>query len=75
LRAAISIEREAGMTKELHCRDVGPDCDAVVTAENEEEILAQVAEHSKSVHGMSEEQVKDPLFVAHVREQIHEQAR
>jgi predicted small metal-binding protein len=63
------------MTKELHCRDVGPDCDAVVTSESEDEIVTQVAEHAKSVHGMTDEQVRDPVFVAHVREQIHEQEK
>lgn len=62
------------MAKELHCRDVGPDCDAVVTAESEDEILLQVAEHAKTVHGMSEEEVSDQAFQAHVRGQIHDQA-
>ncbi|HYH12375.1 MAG TPA: DUF1059 domain-containing protein [Thermomicrobiales bacterium] len=62
------------MAKELHCRDVGPDCDAVVTAESEDEILAQVAEHAKTVHGMSDDEVSDPAFQAHVRDQIHDQA-
>lgn len=62
------------MSKELHCRDVGPDCDAVVVAESEDEIVAQVAEHAKGVHGMSDEQINDPEFVAHVRNQIHDQA-
>ena len=62
------------MTKELRCRDVGPDCDAVVTAENDEEVLAQVATHAKAVHGMTDEQLSDPAFIAQVREQIHEQA-
>ncbi len=61
------------MTEELHlhCRDVGPDCDAVVTAESEDEILAQVAAHAKEVHGMTDEQVSDPAFVEHVKAQIH----
>lgn len=36
--------------KELRCRDVGFDCDAVVHAETEEEILAQAAAHAKQVH-------------------------
>lgn len=36
--------------KELRCRDVGFDCDAVVHAETEEEILAIAAEHAKEVH-------------------------
>ena len=62
------------MAKELHCRDVGPDCDAVVVSDNDDEIVAQVAEHARSVHGMSDAEVSDPEFVAHVRNQIHEQA-
>ena len=55
----------------LHCRDVGPDCDAVVTAESEDEIISQVAEHAKSVHGMTDEEISDPAFVEHVKAQIH----
>ncbi len=42
------------MTKVVHCRDVGFDCDGVVRAETEEAALAQVAEHAKSAHGMEE---------------------
>ncbi len=61
------------MTKELNCRDVGPDCDAVVVADNEDDIVDQVAAHAKSVHGMTDEQVTDPDFVAHVKNQIHDQ--
>ena len=40
------------MVKVLKCRDVGPDCDAVVRGETEEEILEQVGKHAQSVHGM-----------------------
>lgn len=61
------------MTKELHCRDVGFDCAAVVTAESEEEILAQVVEHAKAVHGLTDEQLADPALQQQVRDQIHEQ--
>lgn len=38
--------------KELRCRDVGFDCDAVVHAETEEEILTQAAAHAKQVHNV-----------------------
>ena len=41
------------MTKVVHCRDVGFDCDGVVRAETEEETLALVAEHAKTVHGLA----------------------
>ena len=66
-----SRERD-GPVKELRCRDVGPECDAVVTADSEEEILAQVARHARDVHGMSVEEIEDPAFIAHVRRQIHD---
>lgn len=71
--SALSTPRRMVMTKELRCRDVGPDCDAVVTAENDDEVLAQVADHAQNVHGMTDEQLSDPAFVDHVRNQIHEQ--
>jgi len=63
------------MTKELHCRDLGFDCEGVVTGENDDEVLAQVAEHARSVHGMTDEQIGDPAFAAQVREQTHERPR
>lgn len=59
------------MAREIYCRDVGPDCDAVVVAETDEEIVEHVARHAREVHGMSEEQVGDPAFIEHVRNQIH----
>ncbi len=62
------------MPKEVLCRDIGPDCDAVVVAETEDEILAQVAEHARRVHGMTEEQITDPAFLEHARAQIHDRA-
>jgi predicted small metal-binding protein len=36
--------------KVLICRDVGFDCDGVVKAETEEEVLRQAAAHAKEVH-------------------------
>ncbi len=36
--------------KVVHCRDVGFDCEGVVRAETEEEVLRQVAEHARTVH-------------------------
>lgn len=38
--------------KQLLCRDAGFDCDAVVTAETEEEVLARAAPHAQEVHGV-----------------------
>ncbi len=42
------------MTLVVNCRDVGFDCDGVVKAENERDLLKQVAEHAKSAHGLEE---------------------
>jgi len=60
------------MSRELHCRDLGFDCNAVVVAESDDEVLAQVAEHAKSVHGMTDDQVADPDFASQVTAQIHD---
>ena len=42
------------MGKMLRCRDAGVDCDFVVRAETEDEIMEKCAEHAKSVHNMTE---------------------
>ena len=42
------------MAKVLHCRDVGFDCDGVIRAETEEEILKKAAEHAQTTHSMKE---------------------
>lgn len=47
------------MTKVIHCRDVGFDCEGVVRAETEEEALQQVAAHAKTVHQV--DQINDEL--------------
>lgn len=39
--------------KTLHCRDAGFDCDAVVRATTEEDVLNQAAEHAQTVHGVT----------------------
>jgi uncharacterized OsmC-like protein/predicted small metal-binding protein len=44
-----SLRKERKM-KVVHCRDVGFDCEGVVRAETEEEVLRQVAEHARTVH-------------------------
>jgi len=57
------------MTKMLRCRDIGVDCDGVIQAETEEELMRKVAEHAKTVHGMSE---ISPDMVAKVKAAIKE---
>ena len=41
--------------KELKCRDAGFDCDAVVRADSEAEVMEQVAEHARTAHGVEVE--------------------
>ncbi len=62
------------MSKEIFCRDLGLDCDAVVVEDNEDDALAQVAAHAKTTHGMTDEQISDPAFQATVRDKIHDKA-
>ena len=38
--------------RELHCKDAGFDCDAVVRGDSDEDVLAQVAPHAKDVHSL-----------------------
>jgi len=59
------------MKKVVHCRDVGFDCDGVVEAETEEELLAKVAEHAQTVHNLTE--ITDEV-VAKVKSVIREEA-
>lgn len=40
------------MTMILHCRDAGFDCDAVVTGDTLDEVMAQVVPHAAAVHGV-----------------------
>ena len=41
--------------KRLACSDAGyPDCQHVMEAENEDEVMRQAREHGKNVHGMKE---------------------
>jgi predicted small metal-binding protein len=38
--------------KTLRCRDVGFDCEGVIQATSEEEILSQAAEHAQAAHNV-----------------------
>lgn len=60
------------MARELHCRDLGFDCDGVVVAADDDEVVAQAADHARQVHGMTDEQLSDPAFAEQVRDQIHD---
>lgn len=58
------------MAKVVRCRDVGFDCDGVVWAEIEAELLAKVAEHAKNEHNIDE---VTPEIVAKVKSAIQEE--
>lgn len=57
------------MSLTVHCRDVGFDCDGIVKAETEEDLLQQIAKHAQSVHGL--EMVPDEI-IAKVKSVIRE---
>jgi predicted small metal-binding protein len=40
------------MARELRCRDLGTQCDAVIRGETEEEVLEKVVQHALAVHGI-----------------------
>jgi predicted small metal-binding protein len=42
------------MSKAIHCRDAGVDCDFVVRGDTEEELFRNALEHGREYHGMTE---------------------
>lgn len=42
------------MEKVIHCKDVGFDCEGVVRANSDQEVMQLAAEHAKSAHGVKE---------------------
>jgi predicted small metal-binding protein len=42
------------MGKKFLCKDIGMDCPFEAHAETEEELMQQIAEHGKTVHGITE---------------------
>jgi len=42
------------MSKVLNCRDVGFDCEGVIRADSEDEVMSQAAEHARTAHGLDE---------------------
>ena len=58
------------MDKVFRCRDLGLDCDAVIRAGSEEEVLKKAAEHAKAEHNMTEIPAE---VVVKVHAAIHEE--
>lgn len=58
------------MEKVLHCRDVGFDCNGVIKAQTENEVLTMAAEHARTVHGVTE---ITPEIATKIKEAIKEE--
>lgn len=56
------------MPLEFHCADVGLTCGATVTASDEDELVAKVAEHARTVHDVELNQT----LVDYARTQVRE---
>ena len=58
------------MAKVLNCRDVGFDCEGVIHADTEAEVMQQAAEHVRDVHGIDQ---ITPELAEQVRAQIRDE--
>jgi predicted small metal-binding protein len=58
------------MAKIMKCSSTGMDCDFVARGENEDQVMAQVAEHARKDHGM---QTIPSEVAAKVKAAIHEE--
>lgn len=47
------------MTKLLSCREVGCDCDYIVTGETEEEVMKNAAEHGIKEHSRTQKDMEE----------------
>jgi len=56
------------VAKVLNCRDVGFDCEGVIRAETEDEVMQQAAAHARDAHGLDQ-------ITSEVAEQIRAQIR
>jgi predicted small metal-binding protein len=57
--------------KYFNCSDVVPGCAASFEAETHDQILAAIAEHASSVHGIND---ISPALIAQIRANIREDA-
>lgn len=52
------------MAKELRCRDLAIECDAVIRGETDEEVLEKAAQHALTAHGID---VRDAEMLQQLR--------
>jgi predicted small metal-binding protein len=55
--------------KDMHCRDVGMDCDFVAKGSTEAEIMRQAGDHAKQAHNMT----LSPEMAQKVQSLIHDE--
>ncbi len=60
------------MAKVLYCNDLVPSCRFEARGDSDEEILAEIADHIATVHGMAD--ISDGIL-AMVSKAIHEEVR
>lgn len=53
----------------LKCSDAGFNCDYIINADNEDEIMDNVKEHASKVHGISTESM-DPQLIQKIKSLI-----
>jgi predicted small metal-binding protein len=55
--------------KTLHCSDAGFNCEGVIKASTDEEVLMQAAKHAEEVHGVT----VNPEMAEKLKQLIHEE--
>jgi predicted small metal-binding protein len=50
----MSAHEHSKTTRRIACGDVVPGCSFTATADSEEQLMAQVVEHAKDAHGVTE---------------------
>lgn len=61
------------MAYTLACKDAGIDCSFVAKGESKEEVFKLAAEHGKTVHGYTDEQLNDPKMQKKMNEVLKEE--
>ena len=64
-------ERRSRAMKELRCADVGFDCEGVIRADDEEQVMAQAAQHAREAHGLTDADLNEET-VGTIRAQIRD---
>jgi len=58
----------------VECKDLGGGaCPYVARGETEEELMADLAKHAKSIHSYTDEQLNDPKMVEQIKAVIKEE--